>query len=75
MTVHELQEFIVRHLAREYGGGTARWRRALGAIKVYSRATHAHCNWDARPSGAIQDVARIERAIDAVRLQNPFVSD
>lgn len=75
MTASELRDLIVRLLAKENGGGTLRWRKVLGELKVYPRSTHAHCNWDARPSGSAGDVAAIESAVDRVRLQHPFVDD
>ena len=75
MTVTELRDLIVRQLARENGGGSVRWRTALGELKVYPRSTHAHCNWDARPTGPPMDVAIVERAVDRVRLKYPFVVD
>jgi len=75
MTAAELRDLIVRRLVRENGGGTVRWRTVLGELRVYSRTTHAHCNWDARPSGASRDVALVERAVDQLRLQHPFVAE
>jgi hypothetical protein len=75
MTATELRDLIVRRLMRENGGGTSRWRNVIGELRVYSRATHAHCNWDARPTGVSRDVALVERAVDQVRSQHPFVAD
>ena len=73
MTATELRDLIIRLLVRENGGGTLRWRNVLGQLRVYPRDTHAHCNWDARPSGASGDVALVEQAVDQLRLQYPFV--
>ena len=73
MTACELRDLILRQLAKENGGGTVRWRKVLGNLKVYPRSTHAHCNWDARPSGPAADVAKVELAIDHLRLRHPFV--
>ena len=72
MTGSELRDLLVRDLARAHGGGTARWRKIVGAVKVYSRDTHAHCNWDIRPAGAVHEIAIVERASDAVRARFPF---
>ena len=73
MLAYELRDQIVRHLVRQHGGSTMRWRKALGQLRVYSLATHGHCNWDAAPSGSVGDVARIERALDDLRLRYPYV--
>lgn len=73
MKAAELRDLIVRHLARANGGGTIRWRKALGELKVYSLSTHAHCNWDVRPTGTAHEMDQVERAVDALRLKHPFV--
>jgi len=75
MTAAELRDLIVRNLAKANGGGTTRWRRAMGDPKVYSTATHSHCNWDVRPSGTAFEMAQVERAVDEVRINHPFVDD
>lgn len=75
MTATELRDLIVRRLVRENGGGTLRWRKVLGELRVYSRDTHAHCNWDARPAGLSADVALVEQAVDQLRLHHPFVAE
>lgn len=75
MTSSELRDTIIRLLAKENGGGTIRWRRVLGDLKVYPRSTHAHCNWDARPNGPAVDIALAENAVDRVRLRHPFVEE
>ncbi|MDO6415106.1 hypothetical protein Q4F19_12010 [Sphingomonas sp. BIUV-7] len=73
MTGSELRDVIVRHLAKSKGGGTVRWRAAIGELKVYSLSTHGHCNWDVRPAGTTYEMAEIERAVDVLRLAHPFV--
>jgi hypothetical protein len=75
MTSAELRDLIVRHLARANGGGTTRWRRSIGELKVYSRSTHSHCNWDVRPSGTAFEMGQVEKAVDVVRLKHPFVDE
>jgi len=73
MTGSELCDLLIRDLAKAHGGGGARWRKVVGAVKVYSRDTHAHCNWDIRPAGAVHEIAIVERASDALRVRHPFV--
>lgn len=75
MTASELRDILVRDITRTHGGSTARWRRVVGPVKVYSRTTHAHCNWEARPSGSPHDVAVAEQAIDAIRPRLPYVDE
>jgi len=75
MTATELRDLIVGRLVRENGGGTVRWRKVLGELRVYSLDTHAHCNWDARPAGPSADVTLVEQAADQMRLRHPFVTE
>lgn len=75
MTGSELRDLLAAALARSAGGGPLRWRRALGEVRVYPRATHAHCNWDVRPIGTPREVEAVERAADAIRLRHPFVDE
>jgi hypothetical protein len=73
MTGTELRDLLVREIARTHGGGAQRWRKVAGTIKVYSRDTHAHCNWEARPTGTAFEIAVVERASDGLRARYPFV--
>jgi hypothetical protein len=75
MTASELRDILVRDITRTHGGSTARWRRLVGSLKVYSRTTHAHCNWEARPSGSPHDIAIAEQAIDAIRPRFPYIDE
>jgi len=73
MSAAELLSLIVLLLVRAHGGEPRRWRRAVGPIKIYSRATHAHCNWDVRSSGSAWEVAMVEAMVDEVRASRPHV--
>jgi hypothetical protein len=75
MTASDLRDLLIRNIVRANGGGITRWRKVVGHVKVYSRSTHAHCNWDFVPSGPVADVAIAERAIDAIRSLHPFVEE
>jgi hypothetical protein len=73
MRASELQDRIVRALVRAAGGSPRRWRVVLGPIRIYDIRTHPHCNWSVAPSGEINEVARIERLLDTLRLEYPIV--
>ncbi|WP_260596573.1 hypothetical protein [Sphingomonas endolithica] len=74
MTAGQLQELLIARLTRSSGGTARGWRLAIGLIKVRNTATHAHCNWEVEPSGTVRELAAIERLLDAVRLEHPFVT-
>jgi hypothetical protein len=73
MTADTLRELLETLLIRKLGGGRLHWRRAIGPIRIYSRDTHPHCNWRVDPSGTIRDVEAIERIVDHVSAEHPFV--
>jgi hypothetical protein len=75
MTASELQDLIVRTLVRSSGGSPRRWRTAVGPIRLYDLATHAHCNWSVAPSGGTREVAEIEHLLDTLRLEHPIVAE
>ena len=74
MTSSELTNLILSRLVRMEGGTRQRWRRALGEMRIYSIATHPHCNWDVRPTGSSAEHAAIERMLDWAREAHPQVS-
>lgn len=73
MTSYDLEQTLISRLVRERGGTSQTWRRALGKVIVRNADTHAHCNWDIRPSGTSSQNATIERLLDDVRLEHPIV--
>jgi hypothetical protein len=75
MTGPELRDALIREIVKAHGGSASRWRQAVGQIKVYARETHAHCNWEVRPSGSLRDVQVVERAADGLRAALPYVEE
>jgi len=73
MTANELRELIVSALVRSHGGSRAGWRRAVGSLRTYARATHAHANWEAIPSGSPAEMEAVEQAADKLRPAHPYV--
>lgn len=69
----ELQDMLVSRLVKSKGGTQRRWRAVVGPVKLYDRATHPHCNWSIAPSGTAREVTEVERMLDMVRLEHPFV--
>jgi hypothetical protein len=73
VTAGELRNLLVTTLAGTRGGGRAHWRRAVADIKVYPVETHPHCNWEVRAAGSAREIAEVERAVDRLRADHPFV--
>ncbi len=72
MTGSDIQDILVTMLTRE-GGNRRRWRSVVGSIRVYSEATHPHCNWSVTPTGSAAEIARVEQALDTLRISHPIV--
>lgn len=74
MTGSDLQQLIVTKLVQTRGGTRQRWRRAVGEVRVYSLATHPHCNWDVRASGSPSDIDAVDEVVDALCERHAHVS-
>ena len=74
MTAEDLIDRFLARLLREQGGTRGRWRRVLGPVRVYSPATHAHCNWSITPAGSAAEIAAVEAVSDALRNTHPIVT-
>lgn len=74
MTADRLIDLMVARLVRDHGRSKHHWRKAMGPVRLYSRATHPHCNWNATPSGTHQDIAVIETLLDDWRMRYPLLS-
>jgi hypothetical protein len=74
MRASEIQDLLIRTLARELGGTQRQWRLAIGPVRVHDRATHPHCNWSVAPSGSIREIEAIEQLLDEVRLRYPLAA-
>ena len=73
MTANDMIDLLVARLMRDHGKSKHHWRKAIGPIRLYSAATHPHCNWVATPTGMGRDVALIESLLADVRLAHPML--
>ena len=74
MTAEDLIDRFLARLLREQGGTRRRWRTVIGPVRVYSAATHAHCNWSITPSGGAAEIAAVEAVSDALRHEHPILA-
>ncbi|NYT42693.1 hypothetical protein HZY97_18105 [Sphingomonas sp. R-74633] len=73
MNSADLLDQFLAILQREVGGRRGRWRTVLGAVKLYSAATHPHCNWSITPGGNADENAAVERIADRLREKYPII--
>lgn len=74
MTRDQMTDLIVARMLRDHGQSKHHWRKAIGPIRLYDRATHPHCNWSATPSGTAREVGLIEGLLDDLRLAHPVLT-
>jgi hypothetical protein len=74
MTAADLRDLFLTTLTRRFGGNRRRWRIVIGEVKLYSRATHPHCNWAVNPSGSAGENCAVEAVGDDLRSAHPIVS-
>lgn len=73
MTADKLTDLMVARLVRDHGKSKHHWRKVLGPIRLYSRATHPHCNWSMAPSGSFQEIGAVEMLLDELRMRHPLL--
>ena len=73
MTASDLRDLFLTTLTRRFGGNRRRWRMGMGDVKLYSRATHPHCNWALSPSGTAGENSAVETVADDLRAAHPII--
>jgi len=74
MTADQMIDLMVARLVRERGGARHRWRQRIGAMRLYPRETHAHCNWSVSPTGSVGEIEAVEALTDELRLKHPVLA-
>ena len=74
MTAADLRDLFLVTLTRRFGGNRRRWRIVMGEVRLYSRATHPHCNWAVAPSGSARENEAVESVSDDLRAVHPIVT-
>jgi hypothetical protein len=74
MTAAELRDLFLTVLTRRFGGSRRRWRIVIGEVRLYSTATHPHCNWAVYPAGSAGENGAVEAVADDLRAAHPIIS-
>ncbi|WP_022684606.1 hypothetical protein [Sphingobium bisphenolivorans] len=74
MTGDKLIDLMVARLVRDHGRSKYHWRKVIGAVRLYGRDTHPHCNWTITPTGSFQEIGAVETLLDELRLRHPLLS-
>ena len=75
MTPADLVDLFLKELLRRAGGNRRRWRAVIGDVRLYSTATHSHCNWAIHPMGEAAENAAVERIADELRARHPIIGE
>lgn len=73
MTSDRLIDMMIARLVIAHGKSKHHWRKAIGPVRIYSRATHPHCNWAFTPSGTADEISVIETLLDDLHLRHPLI--
>lgn len=73
VSANDIIDMLVARLVHDHGRSKHHWRKAIGAVRLYSRETHPHCNWTATPTGSVGDIALIEGMLDDMRMAHPLI--
>lgn len=74
MTTDQLKDLLLARLIRNYGGIRSEWRKRIGPVRLYSVATHPHCNWAIDASGTRAQIEAIETLVDDLRSTHPILT-
>ena len=70
----ELSDVLATILAGAAGGSKATWVKRVGPVEKLPIATNARCNWRVRPRAKPDELDVIDRAVEIVRAEHPYVA-
>lgn len=73
LTPEELRDFLATLLAGAAGGSHASWMEAIGPVEKLPTHLYLSCNWRVSPTGKRSEIAAIQKAIELVREEHPYV--
>jgi hypothetical protein len=74
VTADELKDLLLARLVRNQGGVRSEWRKRIGQVRLYSVATHPHCNWAIDAAGTRAQIEAIETLVDDLRSTHPILT-
>lgn len=68
-----LRDLLATLLAGAVGKTPDYWRSAIGEVEMLPIYSHAAGNWRVHPKAGKQDLEVIQKAVDLVRQEHPYV--
>lgn len=73
MTAAELQRVLIDLLVGAAGGTAERWTALLGTIEPRPAIENIHSNWRVSPTATGEERRAIDKAVELVREQHPYI--
>jgi len=74
LTPDQMRDLLSTLLEGAAGGTHDEWRHAVGPVEKLTTHLNMHCNWTVHPEGNRKQITAIERAVDIVRIEHPYVA-
>lgn len=74
LTPDDLRDLLATLLEGAAGGTHEAWADAIGPVEKLPTHLNMHCNWTVYPAGTAQEMRAIDRAVDIVRAEHPYVA-
>ncbi len=68
-----MRAFLAHLLAGAAGGTEARWRQLIGTVEQMPIWQFVAYNWRVSPKGTAKQREAIERAVEVVRAEHPYI--
>ena len=70
----EMRDLLARLLEGAAGNTRDHWRDAIGEVEQLPTHFHVRCNWRVHPRGPKRDFDAIQKAVELVRHEHPYVA-
>ncbi|MFS0771211.1 hypothetical protein [Sphingomonas sp. 1P08PE] len=70
----EIADLPAEVIAVVAGGRKMTWRRRIGAVERLPTWKHVKHNWCVTPIGTVEEKDLVERAVEIVRSEHPYIA-
>jgi hypothetical protein len=73
--VSDIRGLLAHVLASVAGGTEAKWRRLIGPVEKLPTWRYVRFNWQVTPTGSVAERQVINKDVDIVRAEHPYISN
>jgi 4-aminobutyrate aminotransferase-like enzyme len=70
----QMRDLMATLLTGAAGNSHEHWLEAVGPVKKLPTHSNVRCNWRISPKGSKRDLEAIEKAVEIVREEHPYVA-